>query len=58
MTFDEWYKNKYPDLRPESDDLYNDLREVFIAGFDFSADMFDTYTYDEVIYFEEVLCVK
>lgn len=55
MTFEEWYKKTYPDLKPESDDFYNDLREAFIAGFDFSADMFDTYTYDEVVCFEESL---
>jgi len=55
MTFEDWYKTKYPDLRPEGDDLYNDLKEAFIVGFDFSSDMFDNYTYDDVICFEEGL---
>jgi hypothetical protein len=30
MTFEEWYKQKNPDL--ESDDLYDELKKAFEAG--------------------------
>jgi hypothetical protein len=32
MTFEEWYKQKNPNL--ESDDLYDELKEAFEAGYD------------------------
>jgi len=55
MTFEEWYAQEFPDLNPECDDFYEILEKAFIAGFDFSADTFDTYTFDEVLSYMEVV---
>ena len=32
MTFEEWYKKRNPDLRPEDDDMFEELRDCFEAG--------------------------
>lgn len=32
MTFEEWYKEEYPDLIPEQDDFLLDLKHAFEAG--------------------------
>lgn len=33
MTFEEWYERKYPDLDPERDEFYDELRGAWEAGY-------------------------
>jgi len=33
MTFEDWYKANYPDLRPEYDDMYTQLEVSYKAGY-------------------------
>jgi len=34
MTFQDWYKDNYPDLRPDGDDMYTQLEASYKAGYD------------------------
>lgn len=55
MTFEEWYTKEFPDLDPKLDDFYGMLEKAFVAGFDFSSETFDTYTFDEIMAYKEYL---
>ena len=32
-NFEEWYKKTYPDFYPELDDMYEQLKDVYYAGY-------------------------
>ena len=52
LTFEDWYKVKNPDLDPDKDDFYKELKEAYEAGWNACAWTRCDMTYEEYLEYE------